>query len=38
MLFIAHCSREPLRFSDADVIASMLAGGTLLDGVVEGGT
>lgn len=36
-LFIARCSLELLRFRDADGIASMLAGGTSVEGSVEGG-
>ncbi len=35
-LFIARYSRELLRFRDADGIASMLADGTLVEGIVEG--
>lgn len=35
-LSIARYSQEPLRFRDADVIASMLACSTLMDGAFEG--
>ena len=37
-LFIARCSLELLRFRDADGIASMLAGGTLVEALIEGGS
>ena len=36
-LSIARCFRELLRFRDADGIASALADGHLVEGVVEGG-
>lgn len=35
--FTARCSRELLHSRDADGIASTLAGGTLVEEVVEGG-